>query len=348
MPTRPSPAGPVYRGAIIGSGGIARGAHIPALCAGEGVRDRVELVALVDPAADLSPVAGLTVPLLRDREALERIGPLDFIDICTPTASHVELVLWGLERGYHVVCEKPVAVTRAEARRIAAAARAAHRIVMPCHQYRYNPAWLRVRDWLRDGAIGHWHLAEFAVYRQGADSGARPAAQPWRGLSDASRGGVLLDHGTHLIYQLLDVGGMPAAVRAWTGRLLHRRYDVEDTAGLLLEYADRVAVMWLTWAARQRETRMRFMGDSGSIEWAGGELRLERDGRVERHDFARELDKASYWRWFAALFRDFVAALDAGEADPFLEDITRVAAVLELAYAASRPAAIEVPLPAPA
>jgi predicted dehydrogenase len=335
----------VYRGAVIGSGGIARSAHVPAFRQGPGVRERVQLVALVDAAEDVRPIEGVPLPLLRHREDLARFGPIDFIDVCTPTASHLELVLWGLERGFHVLCEKPVALTRAEAARIAAAARAHGRVVMPCHQYRHNPAWLQVLAWLRDGLIGRWHLAEFAVYRQFADPGSRPDPRPWRGAITASRGGVLLDHGTHLIYQVLDVAGMPSAVRAWTGRLLHQQYDVEDTAALLLEYPDRVAVMLLTWAAHHRETRIRFIGETGMIEWVGGELRLEREGRVERHDFTRELDKASYWRWFASLFQDFIAAMDRRDGEPALRDIASVAGVLELAYEASGSAS-QVPIPA--
>jgi len=343
VPTDAAAPRRVYRGAVIGSGGIARSAHLPAFRQGPGVRDRVEIVAVVD-SADVPPVDGL--PLLRRLDELERFGPLDFIDVCTPTASHLELVLWGLERGSHVICEKPVALNRAEAAQVAAAARAHSRIVMPCHQYRHNPGWLKVREWLGAGLIGRWHLAEFAVYRQFADpgggggGGARPDARPWRGTSGASRGGVLLDHGTHLLYQVLDIAGMPSVVHAWTGRLLHRQYDVEDTASLVLAYPDRLAVMFLTWAARHRENRMRFIGDAGTIEWVGGELRLDGSGRTERLDFSRELDKASYWRWFAGLFREFVAALDReeGEGTAQLEDIAQVAAVLELAYEASRTA----------
>jgi predicted dehydrogenase len=337
----------IYRGAIIGSGGIARSAHIPAFRETAGVRDRIELVALVDAADDVQPIDGLALPLLRHREELDRIGPIDFIDVCTPTASHVELVLWGLERGCDVLCEKPVALTRAEAARIAAAARAHGRVVMPCHQYRYNPAWLRVREWLRDGLIGRWHLAEFAVYRPYADPGSRAEARPWRGTSTASRGGVLLDHGTHLIYQLLDVAGAPSGVRSWTGRLLHQEYDVEDTAALLFEYPDRVAVMLLTWAARHRENRLRFIGESGTIEWVGGELRLEAGGgREERCDFTRELDKRSYWRWFGSLFQDFIVAMDRRDGEPFLRDIAGVAGVLELAYeAAGSPGEVAIAAP---
>src|SRR5207244_8154029 len=71
--------------------------------------------------------------------------------------------------------------------------------------------------------------------------------------SATGRGGVLLDHGTHLVYQLLDVAGMPAAVSAWTGRLRHAGYDVEDTAALRFEYPDRFATMFFTWAGRRSE-----------------------------------------------------------------------------------------------
>ncbi|HZI21004.1 MAG TPA: Gfo/Idh/MocA family oxidoreductase [Gemmatimonadales bacterium] len=338
MATPASPEPKRYRGAVIGAGGIARQSHLPALRGP--LHARVDVVALVDSARNVPPVDG--IPILPHRDALGAAGPVDFIDICTPTASHLELTLWGLEHGYHVVCEKPVALTRAEASRITAAARANDRLVMPCHQYRYNPVWVRVKDWLASGAIGSWHLAEFSVYRVTADPGREATAgtTPWRGTSAAGRGGVLLDHGTHLVYQLLDIAGMPGAVGAWTGRLRHAGYEVEDTASLRFEYPGRLVNMFFTWAARSRENRIRFVGDAGAIEWAGGELRLERGGQVERHDFSAELEKTAYHRWFACLFEAFVAALDRGDATtagrPFLEDIRRVAGVVEDAYTAAR------------
>src|SRR5881296_2153646 len=311
MSTPASPETRRYRGAVIGAGGTARQSHLPALLTAAGLRDRVEIVAVVDSAADLPPVDGL--PLLSGREQLAALGPLDFIDICTPTASHLDLTLWGLERGYHVVCEKPVALTRAEADRIATAARGRHRIVMPCHQYRFNPVWLRVQEWLREGAIGRWHLGEPAVYRLMADPGREAGGTPWRGTSAAGRGGVLVDHGTHLVYQLLDVAGVPAAVAAWTGRLRHRTYEVEDTASLHFEYPERLVTMFFTWAARRRENRIRFVGERGAIEWVGGELRLDRG------DPARA-------------------------AVPYIDDIRRVATVVEHAYeAAQRGCRVAIP-----
>src|SRR3989454_6647530 len=164
-----------YRGAVIGAGGIARQAHLPAFLEAPSVRGRVAIVALVDSAPDLAPVDG--IPLLSRREQLAGAPRADFIDVCTPTATHLDLTLWGLEQGYHVLCEKPVALTRAEAERLARAARRHGRILAPCHQYRFNPVWRQIAEWLRAEAIGRWYPAEFAVYRQAADPGARVALQ---------------------------------------------------------------------------------------------------------------------------------------------------------------------------
>jgi predicted dehydrogenase len=320
----------VYRGIVVGLGGIARSAHLPAFQGDPGVASRLRIVGIMDESPDATPVDG--IPLVRSREQLADLGPIDFVDVCTPTASHLDLSLWGLSRGYHVLCEKPVATTRAEAAELAAAAGRAGRVVVPCHQYRFNPVWRRVRRWLDDGLIGRWYLAEFRVYRVAADPGVDRASVPWRGQRATGRGGVVLDHGTHLIYELLDVAGPPSSVRAWTGRLRHGEYDVEDTAQLLFEYPDRMATMLLTWAARRRENEIRFIGERGSITWSGGLLTLERDGHVESFDHTAELDKASYAKWFAGLFQDFAVAMDSGDCTRHVADIAQVAAVLEAAY----------------
>src|SRR3989449_5115947 len=157
---------------------------------------------------------------------------------------------------------------------------------------------------------------------------------PWRGRRADGRGGVLLDHGTHLVYELLDVAGPPQSVRAWTGRLRHDGYDVEDTAQLVFSFPDRMATMFLTWAARRRETEIRFIGERGSITWSGGMLTLERDGHTESFDHTVDLDKASYAKWFAELFHDFATTLDTGDSARPMADIVQVAAVLEASYAA--------------
>lgn len=318
------------RGAVIGAGGIARQSHLPAFRALHHEGDPLTIVALVDPAHAGKEFDG--IPVVATREELGRIGPIDFVDICTPSATHLDLVIWSLRQGYHVVCEKPVALSLDEAEQIARAARQAGRVVLPCHQHRFNPAWRQLSSWVASGAIGRWHLAEFDVYRPAADAGLGSGAVPWRGRSAVSRGGVLLDHGTHLLYLLTDLAGMPDSVQAWTGRLLHAEYDVEDSAQLLLEFGHRAGKLFLSWAGSGRENRIRFVGDGGLAEWKGGELRLETPSRRERLDFTAALDKAAYAGWFGALFREFVAAVDRGAIERHLDDVRRVAELLSVSY----------------
>src|SRR5256886_16242940 len=99
MPTPASPDVQRYRGAVIGAGGTARQSHLPALRAVAGVRARVDIGAVVDSAAGGPPIDG--IPVLTDHEPLARVGPLDFLGICTPPASDLDPPLWGLERGHH-------------------------------------------------------------------------------------------------------------------------------------------------------------------------------------------------------------------------------------------------------
>lgn len=330
----------VYRGAILGAGNIARSAHLPAFAASPRLRERVALVAAVDPRPAIEPLEG--IPIVPRIEDLARLGPIDFVDVCTATSSHVALTLRALEAGHHVLCEKPVAVDRGEAERIARAARASGRVVVPCHQYRYNPAWRQARAWLEAGRIGRWHAAEIAVVRAHADPGAAGAAGAWRGRGAESRGGVLVDHGTHWIYLIQDLAGPPAGVRAWTATLRHAAYDVEDTVHLLLEYPDRVVTLFLTWAGWGRETSIRFLGERGTVAWVGGELTLDSETGSERRDMSHELQKSSYPSWFADLFERFVDCMDAASGqgpspagEAALSDVASVAGVLERAYASA-------------
>ncbi|HEX3928830.1 MAG TPA: Gfo/Idh/MocA family oxidoreductase [Gemmatimonadales bacterium] len=320
------------RGVLVGAGGVARLAHLPAYVDSDAIAARLAIVGAIDSRIPPPDVNGL--PVRASLGDISDFGRVDFVDVCTPTATHRQLVLDALARGLHVFCEKPVAINPDEARELAAAARSAGRILYPCHQYRENPAWQAMRRWLDDGAIGRWHLAEFNVYRVEADRGAAAGGVPWRGRKEDSLGGVLLDHGTHLLYLLLDVAGMPASVGAHLSCLQHNAaYDVEDTAHLLLDYGRRVATLTLTWAGQQRENRIRFIGDSGMVEWVGGMLRrYDRNGVAETHDFSAQLDKREYAHWMSRTLHGFADAMEQNNGEAGLTEIEQVATLLEGAY----------------
>jgi len=127
------------------------------------------------------------------------------------------------------------------------------------------------------------------------------------------------DHGTHLVYELLDVAGPRKGARV-DGPAAPRWVRCGRHGAHPLRLSRSLATMFLTWAARRRETEIRFIGERGSITWSGGTLTLERDGTgpAESFDHSAELDKASYAKWFADLFCDFATTLDSGDGAPHI------------------------------
>ena len=99
----------VYRGAVIGLGGIARDSHLPGFVCDP---SRQHPLSHRGHGGWWSPASRRcrAFRISRVSQDVRDAGPIDFVDICTPTASHLELTLWALEQGYHVMCEKPVAL----------------------------------------------------------------------------------------------------------------------------------------------------------------------------------------------------------------------------------------------
>jgi predicted dehydrogenase len=128
---------------------------------------------------------------------------VDVVDVCLATPAHVEVTLAGLAAGKHVLCEKPLARTSADARRIAAAAAQAKGLFMPAMCLRFSPEW----EWLKRAvAEGHYGNVRAATFRR---LGSIP--EGWFRDGRASGGG-LLDlhvHDTDFVYHLF---GKPPGV----------------------------------------------------------------------------------------------------------------------------------------
>lgn len=104
---------------IIGCGGIANGKHMPSLQKVE----NVEMIAFCD--VDISKAASAAeaygtdnAKVYDDYKALLKDDTIDVIHVCTPNDSHCEITVAGLHAGKHVMCEKPMAKTTAEAQKM--------------------------------------------------------------------------------------------------------------------------------------------------------------------------------------------------------------------------------------
>lgn len=101
---------------IIGCGGIANGKHMPALKKVEGAR----MVAFCDIVPERAEKAKAEFgdensAVYTDYKELLKDASIDVIHVCTPNISHAEISIAAMEAGKHVMCEKPMAKTTAEA-----------------------------------------------------------------------------------------------------------------------------------------------------------------------------------------------------------------------------------------
>jgi hypothetical protein len=234
-----------------------------------------------------------------------------------------------------VVCEKPIAPNLEDAEAIARAVCAAGIVFVPCHQYHHSPQWLAVERLLP--RIGRIHLAEYEVHRTEANPGNPNWSPAWRTNRALAGGGILFDHGAHILYQLRSVLGEPAAVQATVRTLGHADYGVEDSAFVVLDYGDRLAQVRLTWAARRRSIHFHFVGADGEL--VGDEERVVvRAATTEEVPFAAGMSgNSSHSEWYAPLLRGFVDRVRQGDASTGpLEEALSVARVISRAYESSR------------
>jgi predicted dehydrogenase len=223
----------VIRAAVVGCGDIST-VHLAAL---HDLAD-VELVGVCDLDAARSAEAGSawSVPSFADHGSLFDEQLPDVVHVCTPHDQHAAVAVEAIERGIHVVLEKPVAHTLAEAEKITAAHRANPAVkVAVCFQNRYNRASQEVHRLLTSGSLGEvrgasatvaWHRTP-AYYARG----------PWRGQRARSGGGVLMNQAIHTLDLLQWFLGPVARVDSRIGTLaLGEFIDVEDTASLVMDH----------------------------------------------------------------------------------------------------------------
>ncbi|MDR0944904.1 MAG: Gfo/Idh/MocA family oxidoreductase [Bifidobacteriaceae bacterium] len=165
------------------------------------------------------------------RRLIER-DDIGLIDISSPGDTHAEIAIAALEAGKHVLCEKPLANTVAEAERMAAAAReaATHGVfAMTGFSYRRVPAVALARQFVRDGRLGEIRQVR-AGYRQ--CSLVDPAApMTWRLRADRAGSGALGDIGAHIIDMAQFLLGEPLTAVAGTLETFVQERPMPDGTG---------------------------------------------------------------------------------------------------------------------
>lgn len=180
-----------------------------------------------------SGAGGIEVKRYENADELITDADVDVVDICLPTDLHVSYAIEALEAGKHVVVEKPLGRTAAEARRLADVASSAKGFAFAAHCMRFWPGWTDVKQAVADGRYGKVLAATF-----------RRVASPPTGTfyMDGDRsGGAILDLHIHDTDFIRHVFGIPTAVQATgyskiTGEIDHvvTRYVYGDAGPMIV------------------------------------------------------------------------------------------------------------------
>ena len=185
----------ILRAGIIGCGGIATGKHLPSLAAIE----NVQIIAFSDINRDCAAAAAQKFgpagsAVYTDYRQLLADKNVDLVHICTPNRSHCEITVAALEAGKHVMCEKPMAKTAAEARKMVEASRKTGKKLTIGYQNRSRPDSQYLYQLCRRGDLGEIYFAKAHALR-------RRAVPTWGVFlnEEEQGGGPLIDIGTHAL-----------------------------------------------------------------------------------------------------------------------------------------------------
>jgi UDP-N-acetylglucosamine 3-dehydrogenase len=241
---------------------------------------QVELVAAADVSAEARAQLELRIdiPATADWRVLLD-GPADAVVNALPTPDHFEVTRELLRAGKHVLVEKPIAMTLAEAEELVSLARRVDRVLLVGHVERFNPAVVALRQILRNGEIGD--VVTLAARRVGI---SRPTAP---------RTDVVIDLAIHDIdvcgYLLSNTQGRLAfaSARALPGNQL------EDHADLVLRFGEAVASVQANWITPVKIRRLTITGTAGlaEVDYLEQSLRLYRG--------APEVFAGPLWDFFA-------------------------------------------------
>ena len=192
---------------IIGAGGIVMYSHLP----GYAHMDNVEIVAICDikieKAKAMADQYGIP-QVFENYKDLLALPELDAVDICTPNYLHSVIAVEALERGLHVFCEKPDAVSVSEAEKMQAAAEKSGKVLMVMRNNRYMPISTFTKKYIADGNMGEIYAARCGWQRRRGI----PGKGGWFTTKAQSGGGPLIDLGVHMIDLTMWLMGNPKPV----------------------------------------------------------------------------------------------------------------------------------------
>jgi UDP-N-acetyl-2-amino-2-deoxyglucuronate dehydrogenase len=251
---------------ILGAGMVAD-YHRQAIAVNADLGAQLLAIGHYNPARFDEISARFGVPCMRPDDLLTHPG-VDVVCICTPSGEHASQAIAAARAGKHVLVEKPMALSLADADAMITACEQAGVKLGVVLQRRAEPLFRRIHDAIAAGDLGKLTLGVVTIpyYRPQAyfDQAA------WRGTWSLDGGGVLMNQGIHLVDLLVWYMGDPVQVLAYADTL-HRDIEVEDTLAAALHFANGAVatITATTTAAPGFPHRVEIYGTKGGIQAEG-------------------------------------------------------------------------------
>jgi predicted dehydrogenase len=315
------------RFALVGAGGIAQ-SYAQAFEACEGAR----LVAVCDTRLDAARALAerFGCPAYGRYPAMANNGSrFDAVIVCTPPNTHEEISTYYLERGFHVLCEKPFALTSRSARRMLEAARKAGVKLTMASKFRYVEDVIRAKSIVASGILGEIILFENA-FTSRVDMAGR-----WHADPKISGGGVLIDNGAHAVDLMRYFLGPLAEVQVVEGKRV-QGLPVEDTVRVFVRSLSGImGSSDLSWSIHKEvDSYLNIYGSHGSISVGWKESKYRQASSRDWIVFGAGYDKVQAFR---SQLSNFARAI-RGEEQLLIkaEDGLASVEVIEAAYASLR------------
>lgn len=204
-----------------------------------------------------------------DWKRMLRETEVDAVGVCVPNYLHAEVTIAALEAKKHVLVEKPIATTLAEADAMVAAARAHRRYLMVEQTQRFDPVHEVAYDILRSRRLGRVHMVRGRIGHAGPEYWSSTSS--WFTDKRQAGGGALIDVGVHLIDLLRWLSGKAVKRICAIAKTLKKSVAVEDNASCLLEFADgTIGTCEVSWTTRPYEVATAFYAERGTLRTAVG------------------------------------------------------------------------------
>ncbi len=209
-------------------------------------------------------------------------GEVDAVIIATPHFLHTTIGIEALERGLHVLVEKPISVHKADCERLLGAHRQAGQVFAAMFQMRTDPRFKKIKHLIASGELGeiarvNWIITDW--FR----TNAYFASGGWRATWKGEGGGVLLNQCPHNLDLLQWFCGQPVAVRGFCQLGRYHPIEVEDQVTAYLEFANGATGVFVTSTGEAPGTnRLEIAGDKGRLVFECGKLLFTRNEKPMR------------------------------------------------------------------